>query len=213
MTTLAAPALTESVVLSLPHRESVPARVCAQGDGFVDLTLLAAPSIPLAVLERAELYLEFRDGEASYRLLGGVKAIAEPLGGPLGFVESVRFLARGPAELLHRRAYVRTDYVARVFLMPVEGDGRPMPGVTLNVSGGGLLLRGLAGHSLGDELRFHLEISAASPRIAGACRVVRMTPEGFVGLQFTEIAEADRDRLINFAEQRERAARSGRRGG
>lgn len=213
MSAIAAPTPTEQVVLSLPHRESVPARVCGQGDGYVDLTLLAAPSLPLAVLERAELHLDFRDGEASYRMLGAIKAIGEPFGGPLGFVESVRFHARGPAELLHRRAYVRTDYVARVFLMPVVGDGRPMPGVTLNVSGGGLLLRGLAGHALGDELRFHLEISAASPRIVGACRVVRMTPEGFVGLQFTEIADGDRDRLINFAEQRERAARSGRRGG
>lgn len=213
MTDVTAPALTEQVVLSLPHRESVPARVCAQGEGFVDLTLLAAPSIPLAVLERAELFLDFRDGEASYRMLGGVKALAEPFGGPLGFVESVRFIARGPAELLHRRAYVRTDYVARVFLMPVEGEARPMPGVTLNVSGGGLLLRGLAGHTLGDELRFHLELSASSPRIVGACRVVRMTPEGFVGLQFSEIADADRDRLINFAEQRERLARTNRRGG
>jgi c-di-GMP-binding flagellar brake protein YcgR len=146
--------------------------------------------------------------------VGSVSAVGgAPVGGPLGTVDALRFQYRGAPEKVFRRAYVRTDYVARVFLFAEAAPERPLPCVTMNVSGGGLLLRGVPGDpASGDELRFTLELGAAVPRMVGACRIVRRTPEGFIGVQFTEIADADRERLIGFAEQRERVSRLSRGG-
>ena len=212
MTVLAAPNVHGQVTLSLPHRETVPARVESSGDGHVELALLVSPSTPLAVLERAELFLEFRgDDGAAYRVVGVVSA-AGPVAGPLAPVDALRFRFRGVPEKVFRRAYVRTDYVARVFLT-LPGAERPVPCVTMNVSGGGLLLRGVPGDvQPDDDLRFILEIGSSVPRVSGTCRIVRRTPDGFIGVQFLEIDDADRDRLIAFAEQRERVSRRSRGG-
>ena len=110
-----------------------------------------------------------------------------------------------------RRAWVRTDYVARVYMLEI-GGGPPRKCVTLNVSAGGLLVRGLQEADLGGELRFDLELGPAQPRISGTCRIVRTTPEGLKGVMFASISEEDRDRLVSFTEERERAQRALRRG-
>jgi c-di-GMP-binding flagellar brake protein YcgR len=110
-----------------------------------------------------------------------------------------------------RRAWPRTDYVARVFMLDV-GGGPPRKCVTLNVSGGGLLVRGLQERDIGEELRFDLELSPGSPRITGTCRIVRTTPEGLRGVMFASIDPTDRDRLVAFTEERERVQRARRRG-
>lgn len=110
-----------------------------------------------------------------------------------------------------RRAWVRTDYVARVYMLEV-GGGPARKCVTLNVSAGGLLVRGLQEADIGEELRFDLELAPGKPRISGTCRIVRTTPEGLRGVMFASISEEDRDRIVAFTEERERAQRVMRRG-
>jgi hypothetical protein len=215
MSVLAAPTVDGQVSLSLPHRETVPGHVETAGDGWVDLALHASPSTPLAVLERAELFLEFRGADgAAYVVLGAVTATpGAHIAGPLAPVHALRFHFRGAPEKVFRRAYVRTDYVARVFLTLPAAPERPGPCVTMNVSGGGLLLRGVPGDAPADaDVAFVLDLGASMPRVTGSCRIVRRTPEGFIGVQFSEIADADRDRLVAFAEQRERVSRASRGG-
>jgi len=41
---------------------------------------------------------------------------------------------------------------------------------------------------------------------------VRVTPDGLHGVQFTEIDEGERDRIVRFAFQRDNAARQARLG-
>lgn len=117
---------------------------------------------------------------------------------------------RDGAEAAKLRQYVRTDYVARVYVGATSGARAKC--VTLNLSGGGLLIRGLGGE-VGDELLFDLELGAGEPPISGGCRVVRQTPEGLRGVQFTEIADGDRQRLEAFVLRRERAQRDSLRAG
>jgi len=113
-------------------------------------------------------------------------------------------------QLLQRRAHARTDCIAAVI---VTAEGRaPQRGLTLNLSGGGLLVRGLSGLQVGDELGFDLRLDLLPARIQGRCRVVRVTPDGFHGVQFSEMDEGERDRLVRFAYQREKAAREARLG-
>lgn len=115
------------------------------------------------------------------------------------------------AQAARLRQYVRTDYVARVYV-GADGTAARAKCVTLNVSGGGLLIRGMGG-GVGDDLTFLLELGSGEPPIRGGCRIVRQTPEGLRGVQFTELEEADRQRLVAFVLRRERAQRDSLRAG
>lgn len=125
--------------------------------------------------------------------------------------EIVSFGRHEDADAERRRAWVRTDYVARVYMLGI-GGGPARKCVTLNVSAGGLLVRGLQEADIGEELRFDLDLAPGEPRISGTCRIVRTTPEGLKGVMFASISEHDRDRLVAFTEQRERTQRALRRG-
>jgi len=198
------PPLQRQVTLSLPGLEEVPARVTGKGEGFTQLALLARPRTALPLLEHAQAFLEFLTDDGMWRMLGTVHLQATEHG------ESLRFEHRGRIQLLQRRAYVRTDCIAAV-IVSADG-GPPQRGLTLNLSGGGLLVRGLSGRQVGDELAFDLRLDLLPARIQGRCRVVRVTAEGFHGVQFSEIDEGERDRLVRFAYQREKAAREARLG-
>ncbi|HEY3019413.1 MAG TPA: PilZ domain-containing protein [Solirubrobacteraceae bacterium] len=196
------PPLNRQVTLALPGLEEVPARVTAKGEGFTELILLSRPRTTL--LDHTQAFVEFLTDDGMWRMLGTIRLQASDRG------EALRFEHRGRIQLLQRRAYARTDCIAAVLVTP---DGAPAQrGLTLNLSGGGLLVRGLSGAEVGDELAFDLRLDLLPARIQGRCRVVRVTSEGFHGVQFTEIDEGDRDRLVRFAYQREKAAREARLG-
>ena len=204
MTNTATPSTGRQVTVSIPGVEEIAAKVTGKGEGFTQLALLARPQTQLAMLEREQVFLDFVTDEGMWRMLGTLIIQASENG------ESVRFEHRGRIQLLQRRAHVRTDCIAAVIMTP-EG-GAPQRCLTLNLSGGGLLLRGLSGVEVGDELPFDLRLDLLPARIQGRCRVVRATQDGFHGVQFTEIDEGDRDRLVRFAYQREKAAREARFG-
>jgi c-di-GMP-binding flagellar brake protein YcgR len=200
----ASPPLNRLVTLAIPGLEEISAKVARKGQDFTELTLAKQPQNPLAVLERSQALLEFVTDDGMFRMLGTIRLHAGEHG------EAIRFEHQGRVQLLQRRAHVRTDCIAMV-VMTADG-GAPQRGMTLNLSGGGLLMRGLAGAEVGADLAFDLRLDLLPARIQGRCRVVRVTPDGLHGVQFTEIDEVDRDKLVRFAFQRENAARQARLG-
>jgi c-di-GMP-binding flagellar brake protein YcgR len=197
----ATPTVGRQVTISVPGIEELPAKVTGKGEDYVTLQLLARPTAPLG---REQIFLEFVTDDGMWRTLGTVVVQAAEHG------ESLRFEPQGRIQLLQRRAHVRTDCIAAVIFTP---DGAaPRRCLTLNLSGGGLLARGLTGVEVGEEAAFDLRLDLLPARIQGRCRIVRYTPEGFAGVQFTEIDEGERDRLVRFAYQREKAAREARFG-
>jgi c-di-GMP-binding flagellar brake protein YcgR len=196
MTAVATPAVGRQVTVSVPGVEELSAKVTAKNEDFLALQLLSRPSAPLT---HTQVYVEFVTDDGMWRTLGTIITQAAEGG------ETVRFEPTGRTQLLQRRAHVRTDCIAAVLF----GGRRAM---TLNLSGGGLLVKGLGGVEIGEEVDFDLRLDLLPARVQGRCRVVRQTPEGFVGVQFTEIDEGERDRLIRFAYQREKAAREARFG-
>jgi c-di-GMP-binding flagellar brake protein YcgR len=200
----ASPPLNRLATLAIPGLEELSVKVARKGEGFTELQLVQRPQNPLSVLERSQGLLEFVTEDGMFRMLGELRLQAGEHG------EIIHFEHQGRVQLLQRRAHVRTDCIAMV-VMTAEG-GTPRRGMTLNLSGGGLLLRGLTGVEVGDELAFDLRLDLLPARIQGRCRVVRITPDGFHGVQFTEIDESERDRIVRFAFQRENAARQARLG-
>ena len=80
-------------------------------------------------LERAQAFLDYMTDEGVWRTIGTVRVLNNDAS------NSLRFEPRGRVQLLQRRAYVRTDCVAAVMMMPP--GGAPCRCLTLNVSGGG----------------------------------------------------------------------------
>jgi c-di-GMP-binding flagellar brake protein YcgR len=202
--TTTGPSTGRQVTLAVPGGEEVPAKVIGRGDGFTDLALLARTQTPLIALQNTQVYMEFVTDDGMWRMLGTLTLHAAEHG------EAIHFEQCGRVQLLQRRAHVRTDCIAAVVLTPP--DGKPRKCMTLNLSGGGVLLRGLQGVEVGDELAFDIFLELLPARIKGRCRVVRQTPDGCYGVQFSEIDEGERDRLVRFAYQREKAARAARFG-
>lgn len=206
-------AVEAEVRLRIPARELLHARVAAVGEGFTDLAVLDEPQTPPHLLERGRTFLEFVGDDGVFRVLGALRVLPrEPGDDDLDVAERLRFEHQGGVQLLKRREFVRTDHVCRVEVVR-DDDGAAWSCVTGDVSGGGLLLRGLDGVEVGDELAFELRLGPGASPIVGRCRVVRQADDGAHGVAFTEIERLDQDRLVAFAFERELEERERRRAG
>jgi hypothetical protein len=209
------PSVGDELLLSVPQTEQVLVRVAADGPGFFDLALLEQPATPQPVLERCALTIEFINDDGVARMHGRLDVPQYRRGGAhrYGRHATVRFAHRGSPQLLRRREYVRASVDLPLTLLPAGADEQSMTmrAHAIDLSGGGMLVKGLA-HAprLDEELRFELDLGDGAP-VCGAGRVVRLETADRVGLQFTQIAQADCVRLQHVAfemsrEQRRRMA-------
>ena len=207
------PAVETDVTLTLPDREMLPGRVDVSADGVLEIAVLASPRTPIAVLESSRMFCEYVIGDGVYRLVGAMKALgrAPRHTDQFGVYDMVRFTSSAPPMLLMRREFIRAAYTAKIDIVPARVNGIAAECATVDVSGGGLLVRGLSDVTVGDVVEFVLApLDGAALPIHGRGMVVRCLPTGDVGLRFTSIDEVDRDRLVTFAYQRELVERAGR---
>jgi hypothetical protein len=196
------PVVGDELLLSVPHTEQVLVRVRADGPGYFDLALLQRPRTPQPRLERSALMLEFINDEGVARLHGrlDVPAYRRRMGFPSPDV--LRFAHRGSPQLLRRRAYVRATVRLALTLTAPAADHEDVTAhaQALDLSGGGMLVAGLAAPAVGDEHRFALTLDdGTGPDIVGRTRVMRVDEEGRAGLRFVEIADEDRLRVVRRA--------------
>jgi c-di-GMP-binding flagellar brake protein YcgR len=76
-----------------------------------------------------------------------------------------------------------------------------------------MMLTGLEQFAEGRLLRFELALSDSEPPICGSARVVRAHGGGRCGVVFEDISSTERQRLIHFIFNRQRAARAKTRDG
>jgi len=96
--------------------------------------------------------------------------------------------------VVQQRAYVRVTVQLPV---SIETDGGSLPTMTVDVSGGGMLLADHGRLIRGETVPFELELPGARP-IAGTARTVRFDAEARPALEFVSIPMADRWRLVRF---------------
>src|SRR5258708_14693263 len=97
--------------------------------------------------------------------------------------------------IIQRREYVRADMVLELELWPDGDDEEPVPGVTLDVSGGGLRAMLPAPVELGALVRLSVSCPPGPP-IGATGRVVETRDEGIIPLQFHEIIPSARQHPI-----------------
>jgi hypothetical protein len=204
------PIVGDELLLAVPHTEQVLVRVEADGPGFFDLALLEPPKTPQPQLERSALMIEFINDDGIARMHGRLDVPQYRRGRGRGYEhkDTVRFAHRGSPQLLTRREFVRATVTLPLTIDGAAADQEDVSAhaQALDLSGGGMLVRGLHAPALGDEHGFVLELADGEP-VQGRGRVVRLVAEDRVGLQFTEVEQEDRVRLMHVAFEMSREQR------
>jgi hypothetical protein len=213
------PIVGDELLLSVPQTEQILVRVTDAGPGFFDLDLLEQPATPQPLLERSGLMIEFINDDGIARLHGRLDVPQYRRGSGRGYgpgwgeKNKVRFAHRGSPQLLKRREFVRATVDLPLTLLAPSADEEDVEthANAIDLSGGGMLVKGLEHARLGDVLRFALELGDGQDPVRGQGKVVRQETADRVGLQFCALDQPDRIRLMHLAfemsrEQRRRFA-------
>ena len=187
----------EHVQVNLPHIGLLPATVeSMQGDVLV--AVLAVGDARVARLEGAEVAVEHATGRGINRFGGRLQLNgARP--------EELRVVLSGDTERIQRRQWARVDAALPV---TVKGIDEPVGGatVTLNISGGGILIKDPWRIPLGIDVRIELEAEPGGNVIRALGRVVREPALDQKGIRIDNIAREDEERLVRLVRERELAA-------
>lgn len=193
------PDVGDELLLSVPQTEQVLVRVTDAGPGFFDLRLLEQPTTPAPRLERSALMIEFVNDDGIARMHGRLDVPAYRSG---AHRDTVRFAHRGSPQLLKRREYVRATVDLPLTLVGPRADDDPVTlhAHAIDLSGGGMLVDGLDVCPRRDDvMRFTLDLGDDEDPVRGRGRVVRLETATRAGLQFTDLDQADRIRLMHLA--------------
>jgi hypothetical protein len=182
--------------LTTPDGEPMPVRVYDRQPDVLTLVLLLDDGRQLESAPPEPLSLEYVSPRGLVRFQG--RAVLEGR-------DLVSFQVASQPEVLQRRDFVRIGAVQPVVLAARDGH-TPVQTHALDISGGGMLLSGPTWLELDSLVRFSLHLDAGDPPVEGMAKVVRAGDESRRALVFEQISAADRQRLIHFVFERQRAA-------
>jgi hypothetical protein len=186
----------EHVQVRLPHIGLLPATVETTDGGSVTV-VLAVGDDRVKRLAGAEVAVEHATGRGINRFGGTLQL--DPTR-----PELLRVILQGDAERIQRREWARVEAALPV---TVKGIDEPVGGdtVTLNISGGGILVKDLWHMPLGIDVRIELE-AEPGVKISALGRVVREPARDQKGIRIDSIAREDSERLVRLVRERELAA-------
>jgi PilZ domain len=182
--------------LTTPVGEHLPVRVFGRGPDLLLLVPLLDAGEELSSDAIEPVLLEYVSERGLLRFHG--QAVLQDR-------DLVRFDVLGQPEVVQRREFVRVD-TAQPVVVATEDGREPVGTHAIDISGGGMLLSGADKLEPGAEVRFSLNLRAEEAPVEGRARAVRAAGEGRIGLVFEQISPADRQRLIHFVFECQRAA-------
>jgi hypothetical protein len=186
----------EHVQVSLPHIGLLPATVETTEPGAVVL-VLAVDDARVKRMGGAEVAVEHATGRGINRFIGTLELDdSRP--------EQLRVVLSGDSERIQRREWARVEATLQV---SVKGIDEPVGGetVTLNISGGGILVKDPWKMPLGTDVRVALEVEPGVT-IQALGRVVREPAPDQKGIRIDSIGREDSERLVRLVRERELAA-------
>jgi PilZ domain len=186
----------EHVQVSLPHIGLLPATVETTEPGAV-VVVLAVGDTRVQRLAGAEVAIEYATGRGINRFSGTLELNdSRP--------ELLRVVLSGDSERIQRREWARVEATLAVTVKGVDervgGDT-----VTLNISGGGVLVKDPWNMPLGIDVRIELEVEPGV-KIQALGRVVREPARDQKGIRIDSIGREDSERLVRLVRERELAA-------
>jgi len=193
----------QRVQVRFPHIGALPATVEATGGEEV-VASLAVPEPRVARLRGAEVIMEWTTARGIERLLGQLELVPAR-------ADLVRVAVHGNVERIQRREWARVEAVVPVRVHAIEDDAGG-ESLTLNLSGGGVLLKDHWRLPLGADVQLELLVDPAGAPVRALGRVVREAARGEKGVRIDSIARPDEERLLRFVRERERAEMRAARG-
>jgi hypothetical protein len=187
----------EQVAVVLPHIGSLPATV-EKTAGATVMVVLSIPDDRVKRLDGQEVAIEKSTGRGIQRFLGAMS-----VSGKRG--ELLTITVRGEAERVQRREFVRVPAIVPVKVRSLDKGVTAGDTTTVNVSGGGVLIKDLWALPMGTDVRIELQIAPNGEPIRALGRVVRYESEAEKGIRIEDMSRPDEDRLVKFIRERERA--------
>jgi c-di-GMP-binding flagellar brake protein YcgR len=186
------------VDIRLPYVGTLPATVEASSPDKLLVTLAVADA-RVKRLGGTEVAVESTTERGIQRFTGTLVLHPRP--------ELLEIAVSGEAERIQRREWARIGATVPVRVRAV-GDSIKTDGETgsLNISGGGILIRDPWHMPLGLDVRIEIVIDADDPPVRALARVIREIGTEQKGLRFEDLARDDSERLMKFVRERERAA-------
>jgi c-di-GMP-binding flagellar brake protein YcgR len=192
------------VQLRLPYVGATPAIVEATGHGELVASLMVPdPRVPR--LAGAEATVEWTTERGVERLLGSLELVP-------GRPDLVKLAAHGGVERIQRREWARVEVAVPLAVRCVDDEACGGVTSTLNLSGGGVLLKDRWRLPLGTDVRLELELEPGRP-VRALGRVIRDAGRDEKGVRIDAITREDEERLVRFVRERERRALRMERGG
>jgi c-di-GMP-binding flagellar brake protein YcgR len=143
-----------------------------------------------------EVAVEYKTGRGIQRF-GGILQIDSG--------DQLRVVMQGEAERIQRREWARVEAILPI---NVKGIDEPVGGdtQTLNISGGGVLVKDLWNMPLGIDVRIELQAEPGAQPIRALGRVVRVAGTEEKGVRIDSISREDEERLVRLVRERELAA-------
>jgi hypothetical protein len=186
------PALDTPVMLRIPDREALSARVLYNGPGWLDVELQHEPVTSLSFLERHWVFLEYVDPAGLVRIMGQVSLSPNA---PLMGLPLLRVTHREVVQLLRAREHAGGIVHARVTLLAVGGDDVAHATETVAVGSAEFAVRDLPGAVEDDVYDFTIWPGGNEPAVTGRARVRRIAAKGHVVLDYVMVADFERERL------------------
>jgi hypothetical protein len=187
------PDRAQPVVIRLPGAPELTARVDAADRAGVTLVLAVPPE---GALRDTSAVIEYHSPTGVHRITG---ALASDRRDP-----AVLRLRRDDEQTVQRREWARVDAVVPVDVRFEDHAAGLAATVTLNVSGGGALIRDPVGLAIGTAVRLELRLGGVP--IAATGRVVRAEADEVKGVVLDAIGFADREQIVRFVTDRQRMA-------
>lgn len=186
------PKTGDDVLLAVPQRERLLARVAEASPGWMELDLREAPSTPRSQLARLTLFVEFVNAQGVCRLHGRLEETEHP--------HLLGFSHKGMPQLLRRRENVHAGTVLPLVVRRHGAADEPARRAqTVHVSGTGMVVRGLVAPRVDERYRFELELVAADLPIVGDFTIERVDAEGHAHVRFAMLDPRDRSHIVHRA--------------
>jgi hypothetical protein len=185
------------VSVRLPYVGALPATVEASAPGTITVAL-AVPDQRVSRLDGAEATVESTTERGIQRFHGHVALRGR---------SDVFDITLSEAERIQRREWARVGVVIPVRVEPIDApDVQAGETSTLNLSGGGVLIRDPWRLPMGLDVRLELTVDPHAPPVRALARVVRDGGPEHKGLRFEDLTSQDSERLMRFVREKERAA-------
>jgi c-di-GMP-binding flagellar brake protein YcgR len=184
------------VTVRLPGGDSLPAHVDAVDETSVTVALLLKAHLTLSVFRDRPARIEYADKRGLHRL--SCTVLSDLPGDRLQ-------LSNEPEQVEQRRDYFRVEAYAPLTIVTREETPRTLETSSHDLSAGGMLIADPIEIPAETILEIQIKLDGGDPlKMVG--RVIRNTGDKRTAVQIIEIAPADRQQLMRYITDRQRAA-------